>query len=229
MPCPASGSGRDPDPQLLLSVATATAGYLLKGKARLPALATVGPTQRELQIAALRRYAARGDDGSLLPPTDAVIAIRAQFLRRAINRSLPFRQYFADGRYVARIDSADVRLEPGLAKVTLMGRGMQAGQEDSPFFAGLFVAARERHRNRSRSRHTGGRAVFTDVHATGGAENVQAVLNPSRTTSAASGPPTGIGRGSRSSAASGASIAKSFDGDIALAEAAFRFRCGCPP
>jgi hypothetical protein len=145
-----------------------------------PPLAAIGPGHRALQLATLRAYAARGEQGSLLPQTDAVIAIREQFLQRVIARSLPFRQSFENGRYIARLDSADVQLESGLAMVTLMGRGMQAGHEDSPFFAELFATGLLNVTGIDRKSGTlQASLVFTEVRARrGGARGLQAVLNP---------------------------------------------------
>jgi hypothetical protein len=145
-----------------------------------PPLAVSGQSQRTLQVAALRTYVARGEQGSLVPQTDAIIAIREQFLQRVINRSLPLRQYFENGRYVARLDRAQVRLESGLAMVTLLGRGMQSGEEDSPFFADLFVAGLMNVTGIDPDSGTlQANLVFTDVRARrAGPQTLQAILNP---------------------------------------------------
>jgi hypothetical protein len=87
------------------------------------------------QREALRSYAARAAYGSLVPQDDALIAVRQEFVQQAIDRSLPYRRYFQDGRYVARLERADVSLDSGLARVTLTGRGMLAGQEQSDAYA----------------------------------------------------------------------------------------------
>jgi hypothetical protein len=92
--------------------------------------------ERAGEIAALERYANRE---SFLPPGDAVIAIRQEFLQSVIDQSLPFRRYFDRQRYVARLDRAIVRLERGVAQVTLFGSGSLTGHEDSPLRADLRV------------------------------------------------------------------------------------------
>ncbi len=159
----------------------APSGYVVMQLTRVPPpLTAVGPGYRALELAALRAYAARGEQGSLLPQSDAVIAIREQFLQRVIDRSLPFRQYFDDGRYVARLDSADVRLESGVAMVTLLGRGMQSGLEDSPIFADLAVGGLINVTGIDRKSGTlQATLVFTDVRARrAGSQGLQALLNP---------------------------------------------------
>jgi hypothetical protein len=166
---------------LATGIGAAAAIYVVTQQMRVPPpLAAFGQSRRALQVVALRAYAARAELGSLVPQTDAVIAIREQFLQRVINRSLPFRQYFEDGRYVARLDRAEVRLESGLATVTLLGRGMQAGQEDSPFFADLFVAGLMNVSGIDPDNGTLQAAlVITDVRARrAGRRDLQALLNP---------------------------------------------------
>src|SRR6476619_1647551 len=90
---------------------------------------------RVRQREALRAYAARAANGSLVPQNDALIAVRQEFVQQALDRSLPYRRYFEHGRYVARLDRADVELDSGLAQVTLVGRGMMAGGEQSDAYA----------------------------------------------------------------------------------------------
>ena len=98
-----------------------------------------GHNRRQRRLAALRTYAARAREGSFVPQSDALLSIRESFLQRVIDGALPFRRYFENGRYVARLDSATVRLESGVAEVRIAGRGMVVGQEDSPFFAELLL------------------------------------------------------------------------------------------
>ncbi len=98
-----------------------------------------GHSHHERRLAALRTYAGRVRQGSFVPQTDALLSIRESFLQRVIDGSLPVRRYFEQGRYVARLDSATVRLESGVALVRIGGRGMVAGQEDSPFYADLLL------------------------------------------------------------------------------------------
>ncbi|HEV8453903.1 MAG TPA: hypothetical protein VGQ24_03365, partial [Gemmatimonadales bacterium] len=125
---------------MALGLAAATGGYVISRQQRASRpLIVSGQSQRARKIASLRAYAARGELGSLVPQTDAILAIREEFLQRVIDRSLPLRQYFQNGRYVARLDSAAVRLDSGLALITLAGRGMLAGQEDSPLYADLLL------------------------------------------------------------------------------------------
>jgi hypothetical protein len=95
---------------------------------------------RAAQAAALRRYLERKQEGSLLPGSDVTIAVREDFLQKVIASALPFRQSFADGRYVARLDSVHVDLEDGLGLVTLTGRGALA--RDSTVFADLVLEGR---------------------------------------------------------------------------------------
>ena len=72
---------------LAIGVAAAVGGYVVTQRTRaLPPLVAFGQSRRALQIAALRTYAARGESGSLVPQTDAIIAIREPFLQRVINR-----------------------------------------------------------------------------------------------------------------------------------------------
>src|SRR5262245_44605191 len=97
---------------------------------------------RRQQGEALRAYAGRAANGSLVPQTDALIAIRQEFVQQAIDRSLPHRRLFEHGRYEARIERADVQLDSGLAQVTLYGRGMPAGQENSEVFVDFTLGGR---------------------------------------------------------------------------------------
>ena len=82
--------------------------------------------RRGFQVAALERGLARRSVGTLLPPNDVTIAVREDFLQKVIASSLPFTRTFQDGRYIARLDSAQVDLLDGLALVHLTGRGMSA-------------------------------------------------------------------------------------------------------
>jgi hypothetical protein len=108
----------------------AAAGYVYLQRTPPPPLVTADLAAGARQRAALETYAARAALGSFLPPDDAVIAIREQFLQDVLDRSLPWRQTFEDGRYVVHLDRALVRLEPGVAHVTLAGRGMPAGPDE---------------------------------------------------------------------------------------------------
>jgi hypothetical protein len=116
---------------------TAARYWVLRETGSPRSLADAELSQGARRNAALSAYAARGELGSLVPQSDAILAIHEAFLQRVIDRSLPFHQHFEDGRYVARLDSAAVRLESGLAMVTLSGRGMVAGQEESSLYADL--------------------------------------------------------------------------------------------
>lgn len=120
---------------LLLGLGLAILLLLPRGSARRPMDFEQGRLVR--RIAALRVYAEREKLGSLLPQGDAVLSIREPLLQSAVARSLPFRQDFEDGRYIARLDSAVVRLEDGVAEVTLVGRGFPAGEENSDFYVDL--------------------------------------------------------------------------------------------
>ena len=125
-------------PTLAALLAAATAGFFILREAGSPRpLVAAEQSQHARRIAALAGYAARSELGSLVPQSDAILAIREPFLQRVIDRSLPMRQYFEEGRYVARLDSAEVRLVSGMAMVTLAGRGMLAGQEESQLYADL--------------------------------------------------------------------------------------------
>jgi hypothetical protein len=132
-----------------LSVALFVAiGLFLGGLASRQFLARTGGTspreiedaRRSAQAAALRRYLERRTQGTLLPGSDVTIAVREDFLQKVIASSLPFRQSFADGKYVARLDSVRVDLQDGLALVTLTGRGTLA--TDTTLFADLVLEGR---------------------------------------------------------------------------------------
>jgi hypothetical protein len=100
----------------------------------------IDDARRSAQAAALRRYLERRAQGTLLPGSDLTIAVREDFLQKVIASSMPFRQSFENGRYVARLDSVRVDLEDGLALVTLTGRG--ALTRDSTLFADLVLEGR---------------------------------------------------------------------------------------
>ena len=80
------------------------------------------------QVANLRAYAARDTLAGFLPPGDAVVALREEFVQRALDLSLPFRENFADAGYEAVLDAAELRIEDGLASVRLTGRGRRRGE-----------------------------------------------------------------------------------------------------
>ena len=124
-------------PRLILGllaacVVLAAAGYvwLRFMRDRAEPLARAELTTEARQQSALATYAARAALGSFLPPADAVIGIREAFLQNVLDRSLPWRQSFDEGRYVVRLDHVRVRLESGVALVTLAGRGMTAGVDE---------------------------------------------------------------------------------------------------
>ena len=72
-----------------------------------------------------------------MPPDAVSIAVREDFLRSVLEASLPYRQTFDNGKYVARLDSARVDLTDGLAVVYLTGEGRLAS--DSTVSASLQV------------------------------------------------------------------------------------------
>ncbi len=132
-----------------LSIALfAAVGLLLGGLASRQILERTGAgtphaieqARRSAQAAALRRYLERRSQGTLLPASDVTIAVREDFLQKVIKSSMPFRQEFANGRYVARLDSVRVDLQDGLALVTLTGRGALAS--DSALYADLVLEGR---------------------------------------------------------------------------------------
>jgi len=93
---------------------------------------------REAQrLTNLRAYAARERLGSLLPPSDAQLAIRESLLQDVLARSLPIHQEFGGGRYEARLDHATLDLEDGLASITLLGHGRMLGSNASPMEADI--------------------------------------------------------------------------------------------
>ncbi|MEP7028292.1 MAG: hypothetical protein ABI960_06835 [Candidatus Eisenbacteria bacterium] len=127
----------------LVVLAVIAAGVLLSRRLPFPgarAPAVLEGERREAQAVELRRYLERRSVGTLLPANDVAIAVRDDFLQRLVALSLPFTQTFADGRYVARLDSAKVDLLDGLALVTLRGRGMLAS--DTTLFAELVLTGR---------------------------------------------------------------------------------------
>ena len=89
------------------------------------------------QIVSLRSYAARRRLGSFLPPGDAELSIREALLQSVLARSLPIRQKFENGRYIARLDRAHLDLQDGLASITLLGHGTMAGEGASPLEADI--------------------------------------------------------------------------------------------
>ena len=89
------------------------------------------------QIVSLRSYAARRRLGSFLPPEDAELSLREALLQSVLARSLPIRQSFENGRYIARLDRARLNLEEGLASITLLGHGTMSGEGASPLEADL--------------------------------------------------------------------------------------------
>jgi hypothetical protein len=89
------------------------------------------------QIISLNLYAAREHFGSLLPQGDAQLAIREVLLRDVLERSLPIRRTFEDGRYEAVLTRASLDLRNGLALITLYGRARTLGPNASPIEAVL--------------------------------------------------------------------------------------------
>ena len=93
---------------------------------------------REAQeIVSLDLYAARERFGSLLPQRDAQLAMREVFLRDVLDRSIPIRRTFEDGRYEAVLTRAELDLRNGLALITLYGRAHMLGPNASPVEAVL--------------------------------------------------------------------------------------------
>lgn len=84
------------------------------------------------QVVNLRSYAERESLAGFLPPGDAVIALREEFVQRALDLSLPIRQEFENGQYEAVLDSAMLRMEDGSASVQLTGHGHRRGDGDDP-------------------------------------------------------------------------------------------------
>ena len=102
--------------------------------------AEIESRRRGFQVAALKRGLARRSLGSLLPPNDITVSVREDFLQKVLASSLPFTRTFENGRFIARLDSANVDLLDGLALVRLTGRGMAA--HDSTQFADLVLEGR---------------------------------------------------------------------------------------
>jgi len=135
-------------------------------------------SRRADQAQALHRYLDRKQTGSLLPGSGVTIAVREDFLQKVLASSLPFRQTFADGRYVARLDSVKVDLLDGLANVTLTGRGILA--RDTTVYADLVLEGRLGIAGIDDSTGTlTPRLEITDLHVVrAGPTRVQALLNP---------------------------------------------------
>jgi hypothetical protein len=89
------------------------------------------------EILSLNLYAARERFGSLLPQGDAQLALREVFLRDVLDRSLPIRRTFENGRYEAILTQASLDLRNGLALITLHGRARKLGENASPLEAVL--------------------------------------------------------------------------------------------
>ncbi len=100
-------------------------------------LTSLAARRRALQTEALRGFLARVNGQSILPPNAVTIAVRADLLQGVLAASLPYRQTFENGKYVARLDSARVDLTDGLALVQLTGEGSLAS--DSTISAKLQV------------------------------------------------------------------------------------------
>jgi hypothetical protein len=83
------------------------------------------------QVTQLRAYAAREKLAGFLPPDDAVVSLREEFVQRALDVSLPIREEFKNGLYEAVLDSAALRMEDGSASIVLTGHGHRRG-EDNP-------------------------------------------------------------------------------------------------
>jgi hypothetical protein len=95
--------------------------------ARVP-LKDVEESQLLHQVVQLRAYAARANLSGFLPPQDAVVSLREEFVQRALDVSLPIRQEFKNGQYEAVLDSAALRMEDGSASVVLTGHGYRRGE-----------------------------------------------------------------------------------------------------
>jgi hypothetical protein len=91
------------------------------------------------QVVNLRSYAERESLAGFLPPGDAVVSLREDFVQRALDLSLPIRQEFQNGQYEAVLDSAVLRMEDGSASVQLMGRGRRRGDENPDLQVALTV------------------------------------------------------------------------------------------
>ena len=91
------------------------------------------------QVVNLRSYAARESLAGFLPPGDAVVSLREEFVQRALDLSLPIRQEFKNGQYEAVLDSAVLRMEDGSASVALTGHGRRRGEENANLQVALSV------------------------------------------------------------------------------------------
>ena len=91
------------------------------------------------QVITLRSYAERESLAGFLPPTDAVVSLREEFVQRALDLSLPIRQEFKNGQYEAVLDSAVLRMEDGSASVELTGHGHKRGELSADQQVGLSV------------------------------------------------------------------------------------------
>lgn len=80
----------------------------------------------EAEEQALEAYLAVDPSASMLPAGDAMVVVRAELLRKLLRSALPLEAVVA-GRYRLRLDSAEVQLSPGLARVHLTGRASPAG------------------------------------------------------------------------------------------------------
>lgn len=89
------------------------------------------------QVAHLRSYAARDTLAGFLPPQDAVVSLREEFVQRALDLSLPMHQDFPDAGYEAVLDTAVLRIEDGLAAVRLTGRGRRRAETNPDLEVGL--------------------------------------------------------------------------------------------
>jgi len=133
----ASQKGRLPQPVVIAVVALAAiagVGFLLLWAhhffAPVP-LKRFEESRLLHQVVNLRAYAERESLAGFLPPEDAVVSLREEFVQRALDLSLPIRQEFKHGQYEAVLDSAVLRMEDGSASVQLTGHGHRRG-ETSP-------------------------------------------------------------------------------------------------
>jgi hypothetical protein len=113
---------------LLAAVAVAVASWQRFVTRRPLAQFETGQLRRQVEV--LRLYAERRERPAFLPPGDAVLALREEFLQAVLDGSLPIRRSFADGKYEAVLDSASLRLEDGMGSVSLSGHGQRAGETD---------------------------------------------------------------------------------------------------
>ena len=89
-----------------------------------PSHEAIAAQRRGVQAARIRHWMERRQYGTFLPQGDVTVAIREDFLQRVLSSSMPIRQSFLKGRFVAQLDSVRVDLRDGVIQVRLTGRGI---------------------------------------------------------------------------------------------------------